>query len=153
MKKTPSRRRGFGIGLAVDLSRASISGPRVGTFFRRQSGARIRDHVLMMMAQRRAVNPRTLDDVCFTGEEKIWRRRRFSSNHLQTKRSGEEKKPGPKEPGLRYWPREADTITFQEGLLSARATGGGGHMRDTIAQRLSTMIPICGLRKPVKPHV
>src|SRR5882762_9150169 len=69
------------------------------------------------------------------------------------KRSGEEKKPGPKEPGLRYWPREADTITFQEGLLSARATGGGGHMRDTIAQRVSTMIPIGALRKLSKPHV
>jgi len=26
-----------------------------------------------------------------------------------------EKKPGSQEPGLRYWPREADTITFQEG--------------------------------------
>ena len=26
-----------------------------------------------------------------------------------------EKKPGSLEPGLRYWPCEADTITFQEG--------------------------------------
>ena len=65
----------------------------------------------------------------------------------------QEKKPGSKEPGLRYWPREADTITFQEGLLSARATGGGGHMRDTIAQRASTMIPIGALQQPSKPHV
>ena len=32
------------------------------------------------------------------------------------------KKAGLQEPGLRYWPREADTITFQEGLLSFRAT-------------------------------
>ena len=69
------------------------------------------------------------------------------------KRSEEEKKPGSREPGLRYWPREADTITFQEGLLSARATGGGGHMRDTIAQRVSTMIPIGTLRKPSRSHV
>jgi len=37
-----------------------------------------------------------------------------------------EKKPDSFESGLRYWPREADTITFQEGLLSPRATGGGG---------------------------
>ena len=37
-----------------------------------------------------------------------------------------QKKPGSHEPGLRYWPREADTITFQEGLLNVRATGGGG---------------------------
>src|SRR5437763_2663885 len=66
---------------------------------------------------------------------------------------GCKKKPGSKEPGLRYWPREADTITFQEGLLSARATGGGGHMRDTIAQRVGSMIPIGALRKPSKPHV
>jgi hypothetical protein len=36
------------------------------------------------------------------------------------------KKPGSKEPGLRQWPREADTITFQEDLLSLRVTGGGG---------------------------
>lgn len=64
-----------------------------------------------------------------------------------------EKKPGPKEPGLRYWPREADTITFQEGLLNRRVTGGGGHMRDATAQRVSTMIPIGALQQPSKPHV
>jgi hypothetical protein len=54
---------------------------------------------------------------------------------------------------LRYWPREADTITFQEGLLNRRATGGGGHMRDTTAQRLSTMILISGVQQPSEPHV
>ena len=64
-----------------------------------------------------------------------------------------EKKPGPREPGLRYWPREADTITFQEGLLNHRATGGGGHMRDTIAQRSNTMILIRAVRQPSEPHV
>jgi hypothetical protein len=67
---------------------------------------------------------------------------------LQTK-----KKPGPKEPGLRYWPREADTITFQEGLLNCRATGGGGHMRDATDQRSSTMILIGAARQPSEPHV
>src|ERR1700733_7488196 len=36
------------------------------------------------------------------------------------------KKPDSFESGLRYWPREADTITFQEGLPSPRVTGGGG---------------------------
>jgi hypothetical protein len=66
---------------------------------------------------------------------------------------GSKKKPGPREPGLRYWPREADTITFQEGLLNCRATGGGGHMRDATAQRLSTMILISAVRQPSEPHV
>jgi hypothetical protein len=32
-----------------------------------------------------------------------------------SKKAGFEKKPGSFEPGLRYWPIEADTITFQEG--------------------------------------
>jgi hypothetical protein len=68
-------------------------------------------------------------------------------------RGGQEKKPGPREPGLRYWPREADTITFQEGLLNRRVTGGGGHMRDTTDQRLSTMILIGGLQQPPRQHV
>jgi hypothetical protein len=63
------------------------------------------------------------------------------------------KKPGPREPGLRYWPREADTITFQEGLLSVRATGGGGLMRDANTQRTNTMIPVGALRKPSGSHV
>ena len=63
------------------------------------------------------------------------------------------KKPGSKEPGLRYWPREADTITFQEGLLSFRATGGGGHMRNANAQRKSTMIRVYALQQPPSPHV
>src|SRR4051812_28285752 len=67
--------------------------------------------------------------------------------------SRRKKKPGPREPGLRYWPREADTITFQEGLLNHRATGGGGHMRDAIDQRSSTMILISAVRQPSEPHV
>ena len=29
--------------------------------------------------------------------------------------SWKRKKPGSEEPGFKYWPREADTITFQEG--------------------------------------
>ena len=69
------------------------------------------------------------------------------------KNAERKKKPGPREPGLRYWPREADTITFQEGLLNCRATGGGGHMRDATAQRLSTMILISAVRQPSEPHV
>ena len=78
-----------------------------------------------------------------TGDENIRRRKGLR----------EEKKPGSKEPGLRYWPREADTITFQEGFLSARATGGGGHMRDAFAQRPGTMILIRALHQPSEPHV
>src|SRR5438132_2583658 len=63
------------------------------------------------------------------------------------------KKPGSLEPGLRYWPREADTITFQEGLLSFRATGGGGTIRNANAQRANTMIRVGALRQPRAPHV
>jgi hypothetical protein len=63
------------------------------------------------------------------------------------------KKSRARKPGSRYWPREADTITFQEGLLNHRVTGGGGHMRDAITQRLSTMILISALQQPPKPHV
>ncbi|MHC2337237.1 hypothetical protein ACVIW0_006526 [Bradyrhizobium sp. USDA 4454] len=69
------------------------------------------------------------------------------------KRHTAEKKPGSSEPGLRYWPREADTITFQEGLLNFRATGGGGHMRDATAQRVNTMIPIDGMQQLSRSHV
>ena len=64
-----------------------------------------------------------------------------------------QKKAGLEEPGLRYWPREADTITFQEGLLSFRATGGGGHMRNANAQRRSSMIRVYALQQPPSPHV
>ena len=77
----------------------------------------------------------------------------FGEKRLERKRFGGKKKPGPREPGLRYWPREADTITFQEGLLNCRATGGGGHMRDATAQRLSTMILIRAVRQLSEPHV
>ena len=73
--------------------------------------------------------------------------------HDVSMKLGTKKKPGPREPGLRYWPREADTITFQEGLLNCRATGGGGHMRDATAQRLSTMILISAVQQPSEPHV
>jgi len=66
---------------------------------------------------------------------------------------GPQKKAGLEEPGLRYWPREADTITFQEGLLSFRATGGGGHMRNANAQRRSSMIRVYALQQPSAPHV
>ncbi|MGY3484858.1 hypothetical protein ACVW1C_002741 [Bradyrhizobium sp. USDA 4011] len=72
---------------------------------------------------------------------------------IDVKGHGDEKKPGSSEPGLRYWPREADTITFQEGLLNFRATGGGGHMRDATAQRMSTMIPIDALQQLSRSHV
>jgi hypothetical protein len=58
-----------------------------------------------------------------------------------------------KSPALRHWPREADTITFQEGLLNVRATGGGGHMRSATVQRGNTMIPIGALQQAPEPHV
>jgi hypothetical protein len=65
----------------------------------------------------------------------------------------QEKKPGSEEPGLRYWPREADTITFQEGLLNTRAAGGGGQMRNPNVQRVAIMIRVRALRQPFTPHV
>ena len=71
-----------------------------------------------------------------------------SFSEIATLMLDDEKKPGSKEPGLRYWPREADTITFQEGLLSVRATGGGGQMRNANAQRANTMIPVGAMRQP-----
>src|SRR5215471_16542247 len=54
---------------------------------------------------------------------------------------------------LRYWPREADTITFQEGLLNFRATGGGGQMRNANAQRAVIMGFACALQQPSRSHV
>src|ERR1700755_903678 len=63
------------------------------------------------------------------------------------------KKPDSREPGLRYWPREADTITFQEGLLNSRATGGGGQMRNAKAQRKNIMGLLSALQQPFRSHV
>jgi hypothetical protein len=57
------------------------------------------------------------------------------------------KKPGSKEPGLRQWPREADTIT------SVRATGGGGQMRNAIAQRENIMVRASTAQQPPGKHV
>ncbi len=68
-------------------------------------------------------------------------------------RTFHEKKAGLEEPGLRYWPREADTITFQEGLLNSRAAGGGGQMRNANAQRRNTMVRVGALQQPSAPHV
>jgi hypothetical protein len=64
------------------------------------------------------------------------------------KKTGCEKKPGSNEPGLRYWPREADTITFQEGLLNLRVTGGGGLVRDANAQCPIIMLSTEAMQQP-----
>src|ERR1700720_1593446 len=80
-------------------------------------------------------------------------RREFAGAARRRTKSAPEKKPGSKEPGLRYWPREADTITFQEGLLSFCATGGGGQMRNANAQRRNTMSRAGALQQPPAPHV
>jgi hypothetical protein len=69
------------------------------------------------------------------------------------KKNNKKKKPGSQEPGLRYWPREADTITFQEGLLNTRAAGGGGQMRSANIQREHTMIRVRAPQQPFTPHV
>src|SRR6478735_12689885 len=106
----------------------------MGAFFRgdclRRDCARLRDHLEMMRGKQGTVNTRG--------------RRRPD---------WPKKKPGSIEPGLRYWPREADTITFQEGLLNSRATGGGGHMRNATDQRGDSMIPISARQQPSEPHV
>jgi hypothetical protein len=77
----------------------------------------------------------------------------FPKEAPQEKQEKQEKKPGSKEPGLRSWPREADTITFQEGLLNVRATGGGGQMRNADAQRVNTMSLAEALQQAWQPHV
>src|SRR5215471_12897395 len=63
------------------------------------------------------------------------------------------KKAGPERARLRYWPRGADTITFQEGLLNFRATGGGGQMRNANAQRAVIMVSASALQQPSRSHV
>jgi len=55
---------------------------------------------------------------------------------------------GLKEPGWKYWPYEADTITFQEGFPSARATGGGGKC----ATRSLSTEPLWSLALPRRNH-
>jgi hypothetical protein len=81
--------------------------------------------------------------VTYAARDKVFAEQRFRAK----------KKPGSKEPGLRYWPREADTITFQEGLLSFRATGGGGQMRNANSQRANIIVRLSVLQQPPGPHV
>src|SRR5580692_412601 len=76
---------------------------------------------------------------------------RTMSRHMQ--KTGCEKKPGSNEPGLRYWPREADTITFQEGLLNLRATGGGGLVRNATAQCGTIMANTEAMQQASRSHV
>ena len=73
------------------------------------------------------------------------------SRHVR--KTGCEKKPGSNEPGLRYWPREADTITFQEGLLNLRVTGGGGLVRNAIAQCERIMFSTEAMQQASRSHV
>jgi hypothetical protein len=63
------------------------------------------------------------------------------------------KKAGLQRARLKVWPREADTITFQEGLLNFRATGGGGQMRNANVQRANIMVPVSAMQQPSAPHV
>ena len=100
----------------------------MGTFFRDDRCARNRDHEAMMMVDGRTVNARG-------------------------RCSSVQKKAGPERARLKVWPREADTITFQEGLLSARATGGGGQMRNANAQGKSIMVRARVMRQQAGPHV
>ena len=107
-------------------------------FIRQRGYARIRDHSWGTTGED---NP----------SQTAWNR----SQHAAYFRKVEhfKKKPSSQEPGLRYWPREADTITFQEGLLNIRATGGGGQMCNAKAQRKNIMSRPGALQQPRMPHV
>jgi hypothetical protein len=95
----------------------------------------------MMLAEATAVN------FGWRGRDvfKFSRRRRY--------RAIPRKKAGLWRARLKVLASEADTITFQEGLLSFRATGGGGQMRNAFSQREDSMIPAGGLQQAVEPHV
>jgi hypothetical protein len=66
---------------------------------------------------------------------------------------GSRKKAGLERARLRYWPCEADTITFQEGLLNFHVAGGGGQMRNPDVQRPNSMLGVGALRQAAVPHV
>jgi hypothetical protein len=65
-----------------------------------------------------------------TVNSRVFLRASSSFHHGAVTRQFHEKKPGPGGARLEVLASEADTITFQEGLLSFRATGGGGQMRN-----------------------
>ena len=139
-KKNPVQTAGFWDrrGRAVYRARRSRV-PGRGTFFDDRAA-----HEFVIMSDddggAARCQPRTVDDVLCGDRKDMATTNRSDISCGEAIRT--KKKPGSREPGLRYWPREADTITFQEGLLSSRATGGGGQMRNANAQRANTMIPI-----------
>src|ERR1700749_5101132 len=63
------------------------------------------------------------------------------------------KKSRARESPAQVWPREADTITFQEGLLNARVTGGGGQMGNANAQRVNIIVLRSAMHQPPREHV
>jgi hypothetical protein len=81
-------------------------------------------------------------------------RPRTTDENVINQKKINQKKAGLARARLRYWPPEADTITFQERLLlSFRAAGGGGQMRNVNAQRESIMSCVGAVRQPSTPHV
>src|ERR1700681_3054041 len=64
-----------------------------------------------------------------------------------------QKKAGLEEPRLRYWPREAHTITVQEGLLNISRHWRRGTMRNANAQRANSMVRVGASQQPPGPHV
>jgi hypothetical protein len=83
-----------------NLSRTPIRSPRTGSFFHDGvTGARIREHGWDDAVRRPGCQPITVD---------------LDETELAD-RVENRKKPGSQEPGFKYWPRWADTITFQEG--------------------------------------
>jgi hypothetical protein len=92
-QKTPSERRGLGSVMREDVIARDRKAPGKGLF---------------STARQCTNSTSSVNDVarcrCCQCNPELARRRHCA-----------QKKPGSKEPGLRQWPREADTITFQEG--------------------------------------
>ena len=117
-EKTPSQRRGFGLDHEASCYRARRPEvPEWGPFFEAIAAHRI------------------------VTIEKSWSLAAELSTHLKRLQPDAEKSRAQTSPAKVVGPREADTITFQEGLLNFRATGGGGQMRNANAQRVAIIVP------------
>jgi hypothetical protein len=143
--KNPALAAGFGrSAYARILSRASTRSPRKAGFFRQGVRAQNRDHACMMRSNAAAVNQRSNRanrDPAMSVRARTCDRKK--PRHVKARQKGEKKKAGlvkarqkgekkkaglvkarqkgeKKKAGLvrarlEWWPRGADTITFQEG--------------------------------------
>jgi hypothetical protein len=102
----------------------------MGTFFR-CDGAELHDHPRMMLGDVETVNGRVTGLARSSSPRTAVAGRRYTT--VSRNKRGEKrraKKSRAQRARLEVLASEADTITFQEGLLSFRATGGGGQMRN-----------------------